>query len=165
MVLDRVREYWSPRSVTARGDVFAFTANSVLCRSGALVMGRGSARMVRDAFPGIDREFGARVARLGRPTARGLEFGVTGVVRRELDGEHRILAVQVKYDWREPADLDLMARSLGRLARLVSPGGALEGQRIVLPFPGVANGWLPREAVWPLVKLLPDGITVLEKIE
>ena len=39
-------------------EVFLFTGNPVIKKNGAIVMGRGAAREIRDHYPGIDLSFG-----------------------------------------------------------------------------------------------------------
>ena len=127
-------------------DYFIFTGNSFIKRNGALVMGRGIAREVRDKWPGIDIEIGREISK------RIPIFGFYGLVLGK-----KIGVFQVKRDFADPADLDLIAESADLLQ--------IEAEnhphtRYALNFPGIGNGHLKYDHVLPLLKHLPDNVNI-----
>lgn len=128
-------------------DVYLFTGNPVKRRDGAIVMGRGAARQVRDAYPGVDRRFGA----LMEPGRR--------LVWLELAPRQHLGWLQVKHHWRDAADLELIRDSLSRLAALCR---ARPRVTFHLNAPGCGNGGLDWERdIEPLCEeLLPDNAVV-----
>lgn len=102
-----------------KADYICFTANAVITRQGKLVMGRGAALRVRDAFPGIDACFGQKLALCRSGIAK--EYGICDVFYNR----HHIIAVQVKRhfsDYGEKACWDLCWWSLLKLHdQFVSP--------------------------------------------
>ena len=79
--------------------VLLFTGNGYVKHNGALTMGRGAAKEVRDSFPGIDKEFGTAIKQVP------YRYGVMILDAR------RIGVFQVKRDFRDRADLRLIAYS------------------------------------------------------
>ena len=122
-----------------------FTGNSYIKRNGALVMGRGAALQVRDAYPGIDKDIGCQIDHLafyGLVTSKTVQPNIG--------------AFQVKYSAFEAADLHLISESAA-LLRQYAEANAFP---IYMNFPGVGNGRLTREQVWPYIEPLPDNVFV-----
>lgn len=94
----------------------AFTANSTLSQ-GKLVMGYGAAKRVRDEFRGVDAVLGDLVFfETGGDKKNEYNLVYDEFSFRGTPKPLTILAVQVKYDWRNRGDWDLTKRSLERLA-------------------------------------------------
>ena len=100
-------------AILAQGDIwtvyehtnhFIFTGNAVVKNNGALVMGAGMAKQVRDRYPGIDKEFGKAV--LNNTDNQG-RYGC-------LIGKHWGV-FQVKTHFGNKADLDLIQHSAAML--------------------------------------------------
>jgi len=127
-----------------------FTANSVLTRSGALVMGAGAARALRDRIPGVDRVLGRRLAAAGAPAV----YGLLVVRGRRI----RIGAFQTKRHWREPSDLELIRLATRRLLAYLEDHP--EVRRVDLNFPGVGLGGLSERTVRPILEALPPFVHV-----
>lgn len=129
-------------------NVYCFTGNRIVRNDGALVMGRGAARQLRDQYPGLDKQLGARL--------------------RELAAQRRIAAVpmgpvtaliwfQVKHHWADEADLTLISEAALQLAETAweHPGLTFH-----LNAPGIGNGRLSWNQVEPLLRCLPDNVFV-----
>jgi hypothetical protein len=98
-----------------RCNVVAFTANSVLNKNGALVMGAGVAKRIRDHYPDIDAKLGSKITKkLGENNQADFHVAVQKVE------DVFVVAVQVKRDWRDNGDWDLTVESLELLARYLS---------------------------------------------
>lgn len=105
----------------------AFTANSVIKESG-LVMGAGAALRIRNAYPGIDGEFGRILNRLP-----GRDYHVMHVLQPE-HVPSNIYALQVKRHYRSDGDIELTRLSLRKFAL------SLEGAEAVLNCPLIGLG-------------------------
>jgi hypothetical protein len=132
----------------ARTDVLIVTGNATLKANGAVVMGRGAAKELRDRVPGIDRSFGKHIARSSGP------YGL--VLLPQLTGPTLGL-LQVKRNYWEPADPELIRNSLGILATVAR---ASPERRFDLNYPGIGNGRLAREVIEPLLNVLPNNVHV-----
>ena len=127
-------------------DYFIFTGNSFIKRNGALVMGRGIAREVRDKWPGIDVEIGQALSTKMR------DAGFYGLML-----EKKIGVFQVKHHFADPAELILIAAS-AELLRIEAEDHPTT--RYALNFPGIGNGHLKYDHVLPLLKHLPDNVNI-----
>lgn len=127
-------------------DHFLITTNSTVKSNGAVVMGRGIARQMRDQFPGIDAEIGSKI----------LETCGSGGVYGTIIGS-KIGVFQVKRFWGDEASPELIAHSAQMLTK-----HALEHSEktYALNFPGIGNGKLAYEDVLPLLNVLPFNVQV-----
>lgn len=122
-------------------NLYMFTGNSFVKRNGALVMGRGAARQVRDSYPGVDRGFGRHIMHLG-------EYSIV------ILGERNLGVFQVKRNFSAKAELELIQNSTAALAAY-----AETFQRaIYMNYPGIGNGGLIQTDVAPLLQSLPDNV-------
>ena len=131
-------------------NLYFFTGNSYVKRNGALVMGRGAARQVRDLYPGIDKQFGQAVLE-----SRDAGRAIYGVIVKCGPNEN-IGVFQVKHGFREKAKLDLITFSvqvLGEFASRFDRG-------IHMNYPGIGNGGLMQTDVAPLLATLPDNVFI-----
>lgn len=125
-----------------------FTGNNYIRTDGALVMGRGAAAQVLELFPGINYDLGAKVRRYG-PTY-GLVWGTKFP---------RVGVFQVKYHFRDDADLELIQLSADKLRLALS---AASQEMFAINMPGIGFGRLPRKDVLPIMQTLPDNLEVWE---
>lgn len=142
MILRRQRlDYGSPWSLP---NVYLFTGNPVRRRDGAIVMGRGAARQVRDTYPGVDRKLGEQMN--GKPLVYVL-----------IKPGQVLGWFQVKHHWQQPADLKLIASATELLRQ-----HATRRQEVFfhLNAPGVGNGRLSWDDVEPILRALPDNVLV-----
>lgn len=133
-----------------KSDLFLITANSHIKRNGCLVMGAGIARQARDRFPGLDRALGAQIRK-----SNSLRY--YGLLVSPRWPEAKLGLFQVKQHWSTKAKPDLIRKSARALYHF-----ALNhpDKRIDLNFPGIGNGKLDVEDVWPLVAGLPDNVHI-----
>jgi len=129
-------------SIWHETDHFIFTGNAYIKSDHALVMGKGIAKEVRDKFPGIDLKIGSRIKHMS-------EYNVI------LGSKVGIL--QVKYHFKDIAHLDLIQRSIIKLASMASEKPQ---ERFDMNYPGIGNGQLNKQLVEPLLEPLPDNVFV-----
>jgi hypothetical protein len=136
--------------VLDQADLFLITTCASLNSKGELVMGAGITKEAKTRFPWLPRSLGNLLpCYYGWPI-----YGVMTVYSQHL--RRPLGAFQIKYSWKEPARLDLIAYSVRCLLDDCS-------HYIALNFPGIGHGGLPREAVKPWVDLLPDNVHVYER--
>lgn len=134
----------------SNGIIFV-TANATLKSNGALVMGRGAAFGLKDKIAGIDRVFGKRIKEI---------CGTGGKYHIIVDVKSGTGLFQVKYNWWEYADLELIRESTLRLARIAY---ATPDIQYHLNYPGIGNGRLDKKLVEEIINELPNNVTVWEK--
>lgn len=133
-------------SVLDEVDCFIITTNSTIKKDGAVVMGRGIAKQLRDREPGIDVKIGQAINMEKNSTN---QYGF-------IDGG-RYGVFQVKYFWGDPADIELIKLSTVELAIEAT---ANPGKKYALNFPGIGNGGLPLATIKPVVDILPNNVQV-----
>jgi hypothetical protein len=126
-------------------DLYFCTANSTLTHDGRLVMGKGSAREMRDRYPGIDKMFGQHC----KP---GGKYGT--LVNRY--GNVLLGAFQTKCNWREPSSPDLIQYATSKLLWICGH----YDYTIFLPFPGIGCGGLTEDEVLPIISVLHDNVAI-----
>lgn len=125
-------------------DYACITTNSFIKKDGRLVMGAGIAKQVRDSVKDIDKRFGD---------------GIFHLTEYNLVKAGKFYAFQVKYHFKDNADLDLIERTTHKLKVGCEKRPDL---KVFLNFPGIGNGHLSREQVLPIVEQLPDNVTIWE---
>lgn len=128
-------------------DYVCITTNAVSKANGNLVMGAGVALDADKHNPKLKVEFGRQLRE------RGLFNKFYGL----LLAEEKYIAFQTKYHWKNDSPLELVARSTDMLRRLAL---RYPDRTFGLPFPGVNNGKLNPKDVYPILKQLPDNVTV-----
>lgn len=121
-------------------DSIVFSANSVVNKHG-LVMGKGAALRIRDAYPGIASDFGKILDR--RPPG---DYHVIQVNRPEAPS--RVYALQVKRHYRDPGDFELCRQSLQKLIQILGDSSA------VMNCPLITNGGFQdeKERVYEMIE-------------
>jgi hypothetical protein len=141
-------------SVWEAADLFVITTNSTLrLVDKNLVMGRGIALQAKKRFPGIAAALGSAI------DAQCGSGGVYGLLVSPAWPTAKLAAFQVKQDWRDSADLDLIRRST---AMLVDWCKAHPDSQVHVNYPGVGNGRRKRADVKPIIDDLPQTVTVWE---
>jgi len=134
---------------TGRCDVLLVTTNAVVRNDGRLVMGRGAARTAVLKYPKCDLVFGSMVR----------DFGPNyGVLYYAPKPDLRLGIFQVKQHWADKADLHLIQRSVDVLRSTCT--NLWKNRSVRLNFPGIGNGRLTEEQVLPLLRDLPDNVTI-----
>lgn len=130
-----------------RPDVYLFTGNPICNAAGALVMGRGAAKQVRDTYPGVAFEFAKVIT-----SRHNVQF-----VSVTPDHSQRIGWFKVKDHWKDPAKLDIIKDSASDLEALAL---VFPHVRYHMNAPGIGNGKLTWEEVEPLLRNLPDNVII-----
>ena len=139
-------DMWSVLNST---DNFIFTANSFIKNNGALVMGRGIAKQVRDKWRGIDIQIGRKINHLERYKLIWLPMPFT---------TWHLGAFQVKYHFSEQAEYPLIRASALELATYANE---LPNQQFDMNYPGIGNGGLSFKEVEEIITpILPDNVNV-----
>lgn len=124
------------------------TTNSSIAYPCRLVMGRGAALEAKKRYPGVDYAAAKLFDALtfyGFLTVPGYDLGL----------------FQVKYNWRDDARIDIIARSTEMLCLFAE--NYTGHYNIVMNYPGIGNGNLIRADIEPIVKILPDNVTLCIK--
>ena len=121
-------------------DSIVFTANAVVNQHG-LVMGKGAAQRIRDAYPGITGDFGKILDR-----RKPGDYHVIKVCRPETPSF--VYALQVKRHYRDPGDFELCRHSLQKLIEILGDSSA------VMNCPLISNGGFQdeKERVYEMVE-------------
>ena len=144
--INRLLDYTQPWELP---DVYLFTGNSIVKHNGAIVMGRGAAKQVRDFFPGIDKVFGSSLlqARIDDIYEPSLLFAV--------EGKQMIGWFRVKNHWAEPAKLEIIELSCEALTAIAID---CPDKTFHMNYPGIGNGRLDVASVELIVEVLPDNV-------
>lgn len=144
-------KFWHPNQVVI------FTANSTLTKDGRLVMGAGAAKECRDAFIGIDKEFGSRIKRI-RDLYKTYNFCYMEILfKSQYEKWTRVGAFQTKCDWRNTSPTDLIYEST---KQLINTSKCNPTKEFHMNFPGINYGGLSVESVTPIIEELPDNVFV-----
>lgn len=127
-------------------DYACTTTNSVVKRNGELVMGAGHALQAKQRFPGLALDLGKQIQ------AKGASLGFYGLLLSD-----KILAFQTKIHFNDNSPIEVVQRSTDMLRRLALK---YPEKTFGLPFPGISNGKLNPKDVYPILKQLPDNVTV-----
>jgi len=114
--------------------------NGVVRADGLLTMGAGAAKALARAYPHLPRVFG----RMARSEPRMGNWHLYGLLVIQVAPGLSAGLFQTKGDWRNQADLSLIAYSARRLAEWLRNN---PGQEAHLAFPGVGLGGLEEEEV------------------
>lgn len=128
-------------------DYVCITTNAISKANGNLTMGAGVALDADKHNPKLKVEFGRQLRE------RGLFNKFYGL----LLAEEKYIAFQTKYHWKNDSPLELVARSTDMLRRLAL---RYPERTFGLPYPGISNGKLNPKDVYPILKQLPDNVTV-----
>jgi len=157
------KELWS-----VPADILLVTTNATITSKGNLVMGAGAAGQAETRYSKMPRLLGQKIQELGQ------EYGVILISSSVLVGSAKVTflkdkvmlrqyigAFQVKHKWWESAKLVLIENSVTLLRRLLT-NQYLKKLTVVMNFPGIGYGKLKREDVLPIIRDLPDSVTVCE---
>lgn len=142
-------------------DLFLITTNPIIRADGAVVMGRGIAKQVKDRFPTLPFRFAERLTQAKYEQnyvdpMHPVCIGTVGKYDNQLVGWF-----MVKRHWQENAEPDVIENSVRELSRLIKYYKG-EPFRVDLNFPGIGNGKLKREDVLPIIEKLPNNVHVWE---
>ena len=128
-------------------NVYLFTGNAIIKNNGAIVMGRGAAKQVRDSYKDIDKSFGAAIEHKPDSLLAWVSF----------PNDMHLGWFKVKDHWRENAKIDIIKASTAVLTRI-----ALKRPEIIfhMNYPGIGNGRLGLDQVAPILNTLPDNVRI-----
>ena len=143
-IINKLLDYSTPWALP---DVYLFTGNSIVKNNGALVMGRGAAKQIRDYYQEIDTSFGNMI--LKDPQAH--------ILWAALQKKKFLGWFKVKNHWADPAEIELIKESAKQLTKI-----ALERKNITfhMNYPGIGNGKLKIEDVKHILSILPDNVLI-----
>lgn len=127
-------------------DYVCITTNALLNRQGQLIMGKGNALQAARRDRNLATVLGNQ---LKEKRAVGQFYGLLAY--------GKYIAFQTKYDWRDNSPIELITRSVEKLTKLANK---YPDRTFGLPYPGVNNGNLSKNDVYPLIRKLPPNVTV-----
>ncbi len=134
-------------------DLFCITINGTFKANGELVMGAGIAKEAKERMPGIERIISTQF----RTYCMREPYSLPAVLA---SSKSQMLGLfQVKHHFAEPASLELIKRSAVQLFRYIA---SYPKMTVCLNFPGIGNGKLNKDEVFPIVNLLPNNVEVWE---
>lgn len=110
-------------------DAICCTTNQVVKNNGELVMGAGIAKLFKERYSSLPREWGQRLLTQNHDE---------GMMITKMDTFY-LVAFPTKYDWRDPSDIFLIKRSAICLANHAK---LMDWKKVLLPRPGCSNGGL-----------------------
>lgn len=141
--------------------ILIVTTNATIKKNGALVMGRGAARQMRDTYYDCDKDFGKKIEYIKCSwNTSNKKYGLIIYNHFDYDDERtfRTLGIfQVKYHYKDMADLNLIEFSTKKLEEYVVYNPHLIFN---LNYPGIGNGGRTIEEIEPIIKILPDNIHI-----
>ena len=126
--------------------IYMFTANSVIKHDGKLVIGVGCAKLVRDYYKNIDKQFGKEIEHLSVFNLRFVPWK-----------EQWIGAFQTKVDWQDSSPIDVVQGSIDQLLHVTI---RRPNHTFHLPCPAVNHGGKSEKEILPLLEKLPDNVIV-----
>lgn len=127
----------------AAGHKIVITTNGMIKRNGDCVMGRGCALEAAKRFPKLPGELGFKISCAGHQ-------------RVWWWADYNLYTFPTKHNWREKADIELIARSARQLASCVPVSCDYSQKDIVVPRPGCGNGGLRWQDVKPVLDAILD---------
>lgn len=143
-------------SISGNG-VISVTTNATVKMNGELVMGRGAARDAARKYMQIPQEAGRRILLLRNNGMMAYGFQMLTIPALMMPG---FGIFQVKHFFYDKASLDLIKKSTEMLAAFAL---GLPHWYFNLNYPGIGNGGLAEEQVWPIVKWLPDNVYICRR--
>ena len=133
----------------AKGQIVVITTNGFVKKNGECVMGRGVALDAKSKWPTLPYLLGQDILRWGNV-----------VLMYEVSDYAKLIALPVKHNWWEKADIELIAKSIQQLAKDTEQLDF----KVYIPRPGCGNGGLKWEDVKPILeKYLDDKFIVCNK--
>src|SRR5437899_2631026 len=116
-----------------RADVILVTTNADVNSQGKLVMGAGAAKQAAMLYPRLPGILGKHLIGFS------LVNHAYGLIVPAPHNQQIVGAFQVKYSWKDPADIGLISHSTEMLFRLALQ---LPDWRFAMNYPGIGNGGL-----------------------
>jgi len=133
--------------------VLLFTGNSTITKRGAVVMGRGAAKQVRDTYPKIDVHIAEEIQKKPNPHLVWVNVHPTSFIPTD----QWLGWFKVKNHWAEPAKIELITQSTQELKKFAELHSEMTFH---MNYPGVGNGKLVEIQVSPIIQQLPDNVLI-----
>jgi hypothetical protein len=145
--------------------MYIVTTNAFISQKGTIVMGRGAAQQLVQRIDGIHKEAGDAVIEKVGPVAQAFTpdfiYGFVTVRPPRLDpggdDKYGIGIFQVKYHFKDLADIKLIANSMKQLR---TAAGLWPNVNFRMNYPGIGNGKLKRDFVEQFILPVPDNVTI-----
>lgn len=124
-------------------DFVVFTSNSTLNSKKELVMGKGTAKVIKTMYPDLPKYFG----RIMEENEYNMLFSL----------EHKIITLQTKFHFKNNSPFELVKRSVQKLIKYAEDNPHL---KIATPIPGVNNGNLDYMEVLSLFIDKPNNLDI-----
>jgi hypothetical protein len=143
-----------------KDEAILVTCNSYIRKDGEVVMGRGAALEFKERFPLLPIIFGDQISRhYGALKKYGILLSsISGYTFRS--GQKYLGLFQVKYHFKNPADISLIEFSTNGLMKFIKD---IPLNSVSMNFPGVGYGRLQRELILPIIEKLPDNVSIYER--
>lgn len=134
-------------------ELVLITTNSYVTKGGNLVMGRGAALELKNKYPWMATYFGNEIMKtcgnLGEynlmlTLGRWQEFRIYG-------------AFQVKYHFKDRANLELISRSVNKLNDYIEKSKI---ERVSMNYPGIGYGGRTEDEILPIIEKLSDKVKI-----
>jgi hypothetical protein len=140
----------------SKADIIVVTTNGYVNANGELVMGRGAALQAKNRYPRLPKLLAAHLN--NKPKINScLVYGFEDVWFRNGVG---IGAFQVKYSWKDKADLALIGYSVVQLNLWLNDTYQSEDVRVAMNYPGIGNGGLNKKRVVQIVESLDTRVEI-----
>lgn len=144
----------------SKDEIIFVTTNSYVKRDGSLVMGKGAAFEMKEKFPFLPSIFGDQIIRhFGQLGKYGLLLA-TATENSQILPYLGVGIFQVKYHFKEKADLELVKYSTNLLSYFMETHPEVS---ISMNFPAIGYGQRTIEEILPIVSVLPDNISLYLK--
>lgn len=128
------------------------TTNSVVTKSGELVMGAGIAKEFKTKYPWLPRRWGQII--------KDRQYTYVYILVTLMKKEPHLIYFQTKIDWKLPAEYNLIEESALHLSMLTD---MMNWKKILLPRPGCTNGGADWDDIARRIRFLDDRFTVCSK--
>ena len=134
-------------------DVKCFTSNGVVKNNSELVMGTGTARLVKSQYPELPKTFGIMITSTYTKVNGVYKYGLL------VDPLTKVAALQTKYHYKDSSDIKLIQYSLNKLRLIAEQNSTI---LFGIPIPGIGFGNLDRDTVMYLLEGLPYNVLIFD---
>lgn len=142
---------------TSDVDYKCFTSNGVLNSKKDLVMGAGTAKIVKQMYPELPAYFGNTLYEGKFIYDYKTDCYKYGVL---INNKYKIIAVQTKYHWKQPSDVKLIEYSMNKLSILAKSNPT---KLFGCPVPGIGLGRIELKHIEYILEVLPPNIILFQK--
>ena len=125
-------------------DYIVFTSNSVITKDKRLMMDTGTAKIVKDIYPDVDKQLAKNI--------RGRD-----IYNLEMSKKHKVIALQTKVDWNDSSSIELVEESIDKLCEFAKKHPRT---KIGMPILGMSTEGFSINDVIPMLQKLPRNVSV-----